>query len=106
MKLWWLSFAGEEEFLGLALIEAETLEEAFDEARRLGRHPGGQCLGMPVDPNGSDVQGLPRDRLITDAELHERGHRPLREYEAKDRYINKQAIVRMGGGMICEDHAP
>lgn len=106
MKLWWLSFAGKGAFLGLALIEAETLDAAFEEAKRLGRHPGGQCFGVAVDPNDPDVVGLPRDRLIQEAELRARGLRKSGEMEDLGFRIDDEKVARLGGGVICEDHAP
>jgi hypothetical protein len=45
---WWLSFANDEEFLGLVLIKAGGLMSAVSATHMLGINPGGQVAGWPL----------------------------------------------------------
>jgi hypothetical protein len=48
MKLWWLSYAGEEGFRGVVLVHASDFVGACRTARELGIGPGGQVTGDPA----------------------------------------------------------
>lgn len=65
---WWLSFAdkrlpGGQQFLGAAMVEGATLEEAIRDAWRLKINPGGEVLGMSLQ----DIEAPKawRGRLLT-----------------------------------------
>ena len=52
---WWLSFADgdrpkNEQFLGVAIVQARSLHEAIKAAWALGCNPGGQVMGADVPP--------------------------------------------------------
>jgi hypothetical protein len=50
-RTWWLSFATDDRFLGVAVVgPAETVEVAAEMARELGIHPGGEVAGLPNPP--------------------------------------------------------
>jgi hypothetical protein len=66
-RTWWLSFATDDRFLGVAVVgPSETVEAAADLARELGIHPGGEVAGLPT-PGTIDACIGPqwRNRLLT-----------------------------------------
>jgi hypothetical protein len=51
---WWLSFATQERFLGLALVHAAGYMTAVVKARELGINPGGEVAGWPIPAQAGD----------------------------------------------------
>ena len=63
---WWLSYASEDGFRGICIVEGEDLIGAARRARELGISPGGQVLGAAIPE--SEVVTIPeshRNRLLT-----------------------------------------
>ncbi len=53
MKTWWLSFCNPDapegaKFLGVLIVDAETMSTAVDETHRHGINPGGVVLGCDI----------------------------------------------------------
>jgi hypothetical protein len=71
---WYLSFAGETEFLGAVVVKARGFMLALMRANELGINPGGQVAGFPV-AEGTENK-LPHDRLLTLADLGDGAFRP------------------------------
>jgi hypothetical protein len=67
---WWLSFAGDEGFRGVALVEGETMVDAVKEAHRLRINPGGEVMGVAAPPH-LFVPHEWRNRLLTKSECEE-----------------------------------
>lgn len=51
-QLWWLSFADESGFLGVALVRGASITEAARTAWAFGFNPGGEVLGYPIPAEG------------------------------------------------------
>lgn len=62
---WYISFAGETEFLGGVVIEAHGFTDAIAKTHRLGINPGGQAGGTPVPGPGP----FPTNKLLSRAEM-------------------------------------
>jgi hypothetical protein len=65
---WWLSFADVsrpegQQFLGVAIVEAQTMGEATMKTHRLGINPGGQIMGSQL-PESFHVPPEKTDRLL------------------------------------------
>jgi hypothetical protein len=82
MGLWWLSFCDPakpkgEQFLGVALVEADDLPSATRRAWREGCNPGGEIAGfdLPLNkmPNARRVilAKAPHHTLLSKAQLDE-----------------------------------
>ncbi len=68
----WLSFAGEEGFLGAAIIEAEDFICAVMLAHRCGCNPGGEVKGQPLPQRALDAAlalGYEPNRLYSKDEI-------------------------------------
>ncbi|MFB7906640.1 hypothetical protein ACFC1T_09455 [Kitasatospora sp. NPDC056076] len=48
--LWWLSFYGEKQHLGVAIVPGRSVSSAAALAWEIEVHPGGQVLGVPLPP--------------------------------------------------------
>lgn len=79
---WWLSFADANGFMGVAIVEAETLREAMREAWWHKCNPGGEVMGQPLDPEDPGW-ALPMNTLLTEDESREAGGH--REEECRER---------------------
>ena len=69
---WWLSFAGDEGSIGVAIIEAHTFIEAVQKSHRLGCNPGGEVAGAPIPQAVLDddpILNTPVDRMLTKDEI-------------------------------------
>lgn len=69
MSLMYLSFAGEDRWLGGAVVEAENIVEATIAARLQGINPGGDVLGLPVPPEVEEIARGMMGRLLGDDDL-------------------------------------
>lgn len=79
---WWLSFADAHkprgsQNLGCAVVQADSLVEAVQEAHLMGCNPGGQVLGQPMPYL---PRGMPINRLLTPAELEKFGESTRRTH--------------------------
>lgn len=67
---WWLSFADEDGFRGVAIVRARDMVEAVVICHRLGINPGGQVLGWPCPfDKEHTVDAAMTNRLLTKAEV-------------------------------------
>lgn len=97
-RLYWLSFASETAFLGVAIVEAPNLAGAVDEAMRRGLNPGGQALAVEVPAEHVEQARPYRNRLITDQrELARFGARG--DAAENDRLVRERPDV---AAVICE----
>lgn len=70
MKLWWLSFAGEEGFLGVCILEAPTFLFAVFKTHLLAINPGGEVKGFEIpEKHHDDVIPEMMDRLLSKSDL-------------------------------------
>lgn len=70
--LWWLSYAGDEGFRGVVIIEASDFISACRRSAELGLSPGGEVSGHDV-PRDIPVEEQPNDlRLTLDPANHNR----------------------------------
>lgn len=73
-KLFWLSFADPgkpkgAQFLGVAVLSADSFADAISRAHALRINPGGEVQGFEIPPEGWDkIPANMRDRLLTRAE--------------------------------------
>ena len=51
-RWWWLSFADDDGFRGLVILEAPGFIAAVEKSRELGINPGGQVRGLEIPPHG------------------------------------------------------
>ena len=68
---WWLSFCDQQrpkgsQFLGVAIVHADGLMDAMQEARRRGCNPGGEVMAFPATNLVPKTQW--RNRLLTHKE--------------------------------------
>lgn len=63
---WWLSFASEIGFLGVAIVQAGSFLAAVETARALGINPGGEVQGWDLP---SDPPAAYQNRLLSKAML-------------------------------------
>jgi len=81
--IWWLSFAGEQGNLGVAIVEADEFANAVSRAHDLGINPGGQVRGVLVpedEPEAlAEVKKLGFNRLISTDELKALDYKTERE---------------------------
>lgn len=70
---WWLSFANEAGFLGVAIVRAPDMVAAVRAAHRLRCNPGGEVNGWPVpeDAGLGDPRAIWVGRLLNKAEADE-----------------------------------
>jgi hypothetical protein len=73
---WWLSFATEEESLGVAIVRGTDVVDAAQEASRRGCNPGGEVCGYRFIGNDADEERelFGANRLILPAELRRAGY--------------------------------
>jgi hypothetical protein len=69
---WWLSFADDTGFLGVAIVEAGGIMEAAVAAKLAGCNPGGEVLAYPIPVDKLPVEKL-RNRLLSRDDLEEAG---------------------------------
>lgn len=67
---WWLSFADDDGFLGVAIVRGLDLGSASMAAHGEKCNPGGECLGFSI-PQDMDVPERFQGRLLTQAEAKE-----------------------------------
>lgn len=104
---WWMSFAGDDGFLGVAIVSGATFDDALRETWRLKINPGGEVMAYPLsesrDPN---VAKLERNKLLSRAELERAmavaSIRELEEEQAEQKTINTGSyyVVMVGGCFI------
>lgn len=78
--MWWLSFAGEEGFRGVAIVEGHDLITAVLATHVLKINPGGQVLGVEIPRGlGDAIPAHLRNKLLSRAEtlLADPGSRKL-----------------------------
>lgn len=82
---WYLSFAGDEGFRGVVIVEASTLLHAVHVCNQLCLNPHGEVAGwhIPGDLMESDYPPSMRYRLLQREDLP--GHMSIREYEEQER---------------------
>ena len=67
--MWWLSYANEQGFRGVVIVEADDFITACAKVGLSGLSPGGQVLGEPVH----GIPPLLLNRLLTESELRSEG---------------------------------
>jgi hypothetical protein len=70
-RWFWLSFADDSGFLGVAIVQAGGIVEATRTARTLDCNPGGEVRAYPID-----IERVPeqyRNRLLSEQELQDAG---------------------------------
>jgi hypothetical protein len=69
--LWYISFATERAFLGATIVEANTIEDALDETRRLGINPGGEAamIALSDDAKPHPMTQFMMNRLRSKMEM-------------------------------------
>ena len=70
---WYISFADDDGFRGVVIVQGQGFITALDRATRLGINPGGEVKGMQLaDDVASKVPIETRERLLskTDLERH------------------------------------
>ena len=85
---WWLSFAGEEGFRGVLLVEARGLAHALLLANRAQVNPHGEVRGYALPPDvveaagmGDTLRAAPRLTLLSRADLDRLGLEPATQGE-------------------------
>jgi hypothetical protein len=98
--LMWLSFSGDEGFLGACVVEGRDVLDASEEARLRDCNPGGEVLGFPVPLGGENV--FPHNVLMSleDIERYEGGP-PLRTHGMTD---EEASVVNDLSTLLCETH--
>lgn len=71
MAVWFLSFAGDDRWLGGLVVEAGHAIAAVEWSHIIGMNPGGQVMILRCD--GRRMRRYPRDRLLSRAELEQLG---------------------------------
>jgi hypothetical protein len=71
MALWYLSFGGENGWLGGVFLEADHAIAAVERSHAIGVNPGGQVAIVRCDAR--KVRRYPRERLLSRAELEQLG---------------------------------
>lgn len=72
--LWWLSFASDVGFLGVAIVRADDFLDAVRWAHTLDCNPGGQCAGAEFPSDIAErVAVADIGRLLTKKEAKELG---------------------------------
>lgn len=100
--LWLLSFADPDRFLGGAVTQAPTMDDAFATTQRLGIYPGGQIqITGPMEPWTVAVEW--RDRLLTEDELV---NLPNPFAEACEHTPGCRMLKTEGLTCNCHDHTP
>ena len=81
MNWWWLSFATDDECLGIAIVEAMGMIDATKKCHRLGINPGGQVMGflVPEESYEEMFSMYEPDKLITVEELKANGEKAIKE---------------------------
>jgi len=67
LSLWWLSFADEDGFRGVVILEAYGFADAMRRSHEAGLNPGGEVKGFRVDP--ADHPEALRNRLLKKSDL-------------------------------------
>lgn len=67
-KTWYLSFADQSGFLGATLARGEDLIDAVRYAHRMGVNPGGEVMGVPLQP-GDPMPAEAFGKLMSKADL-------------------------------------
>ena len=62
---WYLSFVGEDRWLGGCLVEATDIHDAVDIAWKAGCNPGGEVLGFQIDDDAPRPPEL-QYKLVSD----------------------------------------
>jgi len=83
---WWLSFAEDDGFRGVAIVQGQDMAAAIARAHLLKINPGGQVAGWPIPEEFLDqhVPGEFRNRLLSRQEVtdHLKGKK-ISELEAE-----------------------
>lgn len=78
MGKYWLSFADDDGFLGVCVVDAPSFPAAVTRSHELDINPGGEVLGYSIPDELSD--SLVMDKLITDVDtLRWMGGAPMEE---------------------------
>lgn len=82
MKLLWLSFVDEGKFKGVIITEGKDVEHAACKCWKMGINPGGQVACFEIPETATQERELPRDTLLSEEFLNERGYMKLKEKNA------------------------
>ncbi len=69
-SMWWCSFATNEKFLGVAIVEAVGDKAARRKCRALGIDPGGEMLAFPAHEDEPRPPKKYMNRLFSETELN------------------------------------
>lgn len=78
MPRYWLSFATDDENLGVVITDALDIMSALAKCNLLRINPGGELIGFAIPENEPEYD-LPRDRILTEAEIKAAGAMKLFE---------------------------
>lgn len=98
-RLYWLSFATDEAFFGVVIIEAKDPATAFERATSRGLNAGGQVLAIQIPEEYVDHAWPYRNRLMTDKAEIERTFGPRGDPKDSDRLVDERPDVAT---VICE----
>jgi hypothetical protein len=100
MKLWYMSFAGEERFLGAVISHGKDLAEALLTATQHGCNPGGEVMAIEIPDNQLPDPETPILTLLSCDDLEKYGFEPKRlgDYEDEERAAIGAATER-----VCDD---
>ena len=70
MGWWYLSFVGDDGWLGACCVEADSIQDAAHIAHKAGCNPGGEVLGLALAPE-DPVPAAIQYKLITDTPMLE-----------------------------------
>ena len=99
MRTFWISFANDEENLGVFITDAEDEQEALVKAMSNG-DPGGQAIIIDITAASNDVSTikevleLGKDRLVTPEELKALGKKTFNEHTKHERRIAKKNLKK------------
>lgn len=79
MPLLWLSFATDDEFLGVVITEAPDVMAGAAKCHALGINPGGQVLSFEIPEDAPKERSYPRDTLLSAAFLQGDGHKKIKD---------------------------
>lgn len=86
--IWWLSFINPtkqrgSQFLGVVILDADSLGHAIQRAWQLKINPGGECMGIELPEEARAEHAPYMDRLLTEEEAMQIG---MRQDEAEKKY--------------------
>ncbi len=70
-RVWFLSFASGEDFLGGVFVEANSMSDAIRKTHEIGVNPGGEVLSFSPSENTARVPVSMHNRLLSKQEIIE-----------------------------------